>query len=59
VVPPVAWPTVGVQVSVKVVASPAELRVAVVVGARAPKTVVHQVAVVVLLLLHVVVAVAV
>ena len=54
-VPPVAL----VQVSGKVVASQAELRVTVVVGARAPKTVVHQVAVVVQLLLHMVVAVAV
>jgi hypothetical protein len=56
VVSPVAWPTVGVQmVSVKVVALQAVLRVTVVVGARVLKTVVHRVAVVVLLPLHVVV----
>ena len=55
-VSPVAWPTVGVQmVSVKVVALQAVLRVTVVVGARALKTVVHRVVVVVLLPLHVVV----
>jgi hypothetical protein len=56
VVPPVAWPTVGVQkVSVKVVALQAVLRVTVVVGVRALKTVVHRVVVVVLLPPHVVV----
>jgi hypothetical protein len=54
VVSPVAWPTVGVQmVSVKVVALQAVLRVTVVVGVRALKTVVHRVVVVVPL--HVVV----